>query len=48
MVCESNVRNTVEKIRLESPILKEMEDKGEIKIVGAIYDMDNGKVEFLN
>ncbi len=47
MACESNVNNTMEQIRLNSPILKEMEEKGEIKIVGAIYDMDNGKVVFL-
>ncbi|MFK8009378.1 MAG: carbonic anhydrase family protein [Saprospiraceae bacterium] len=47
MVSESNVRNTIEKIRTDSPILKEMEDKGEIKIVGALYDMDNGKVNIL-
>lgn len=47
MVCESNVRNTIEQIRTHSPILKEMEEAGEIKIVGAVYDMDNGKVDFL-
>ncbi len=47
MVSESNVRNTIEKIRSDSPILKEMEDNGEIKIVGALYDMDNGKVDIL-
>ncbi len=47
MVCESNVQHTIEQIRLNSPILKEMEDNGEIKIVGAVYDMDNGKVDFL-
>ena len=47
-VSESNVRNTIAKIRSESPILKEMEDKGEIKIVGALYDMDNGKVNILS
>lgn len=46
-VCESNVRNTVQKIRTDSPILKEMEDKGEIKIVGATYDMDSGVVTFM-
>lgn len=48
MVCESNVKNTIEEIRKQSPILKEMEDNGEIKIVGGIYDLDNGKVQFLN
>jgi carbonic anhydrase len=46
-VSESNVRNTMAQIRLRSPILKEMEDKGEIKIVGALYDMDNGAVTML-
>lgn len=47
MACESNVKNTIEQIRTNSPILKEMEEKGEIKIVGAVYDMDNGKVDWL-
>lgn len=47
MVCESNVKNTIAQIRLNSPILKEMEDKGEIKIVGSVYDMDNGTVDWL-
>jgi carbonic anhydrase len=47
MACESNVKNTIAQIRANSPILKEMEDEGEIKIVGAIYDMDDGKVDFL-
>lgn len=48
LASQSNVRNTIEKIREESPILKEMEEKGEIKIVGAVYDMDDGSVDFLN
>lgn len=47
LACESNVRNTIAEIRKQSPILKEMEDNGEIRIVGAVYDMDNGKVDFL-
>lgn len=47
MASQSNVQNTIEKIRSDSPILKEMEEKGEIKIVGAIYDMDDGSVDFL-
>jgi carbonic anhydrase len=46
-VCESNVMHTIEQIRANSPILKEMEEKGEIKIVGAVYDMDSGRVTFL-
>lgn len=48
MVSISNVKNTMEQIRLNSPILKEMEDNGEIRIVGALYDMDNGVVDFID
>lgn len=48
MVCESNVLNTIEQIRIGSPILKEMEDSGQIKIVGGVYDMDSGVVTFLD
>lgn len=46
-VCKSNVMNTIEQIRAKSPILKEMEDIGQIKIVGGVYDMDSGVVTFL-
>lgn len=46
-VCENNVKNTIEQIRANSPIIKEMEDNDEIKIVGAVYDLDSGKVDFL-
>ena len=48
MVCESNVKHTIEQIRTKSPILKEMEDSGQIKIVGAVYDMETGVVEYLD
>jgi carbonic anhydrase len=47
-VCEANVMNTIERIRLESPILKDMEDAGEIKIIGAVYNMTTGEVEFVD
>lgn len=46
-VCNHNVELAIKEIRAKSPILKEMEDKGEIKIIGAIYDMKTGKVDFL-
>jgi carbonic anhydrase len=46
-VCENNVKNTIEQIRKDSPILKEMEDNNEIKIVGAIYSLSSGKVTFM-
>ena len=46
-VCSHNIHHAIEEIRTKSPILKEMEDNGEIKIIGGIYDMETGKVEFL-
>jgi carbonic anhydrase len=46
-VAEKNVRLTIENTRRMSPILKEMEENGEIKIVGAMYDILNGKVTFI-
>jgi carbonic anhydrase len=46
-VVRNNVANTIKTIRLRSSILKEMEDKGEIKIVGAYYSLSTGEVIFL-
>lgn len=46
-VVNNNVINTIETIRLKSPILKEMENNGEIKIVGAYYNLKTGEVIFL-
>ena len=45
-VCHHNIELMIKKIRQESPILKEMEDNGEIKIIGGYYDMHTGKVDF--
>ncbi len=45
-VCDHNVDLVIKEIRTKSPILKEMEDKGEIKIIGGVYDMETGKVDF--
>ncbi|MUH35761.1 carbonic anhydrase [Zobellia amurskyensis] len=45
-VSEKNVLLTIENIRKNSSVLAEMEDKGEIKIVGAMYDISNGEVTF--
>ena len=46
-VCENNVKYAMQQIREKSPILKEMEDKGEIKIVGAFYRLTDGTIEFV-
>lgn len=47
-VVTKNVELTIEDTRSLSPVLKEMEDNGEIKIIGAIYDISDGKVKFLD
>ena len=47
MVCENNVLHAISQIRERSPILNEMESKGEIKIIGATYDMESGVVHFM-
>lgn len=44
---ENNVKLTLDRIRKRSPILKEMEDGGTIKIVGGVYSLSTGKVELL-
>lgn len=46
-VAENNVKYTIQQIREKSTILKEMEDKGEIKIVGVFYNLTDGTLEFL-
>ncbi|NCO63485.1 MAG: carbonic anhydrase [Flavobacteriales bacterium] len=45
-VAKKNVELTIDRIHAESPILTEMEKKGEIMIIGAMYDINNGAVTF--
>lgn len=45
-VAKENIKLSIERIRKESPILKEMEDEGKIKIVGCLYNVENGKADF--
>ena len=47
-VAEINVRNTIRWIQANSPTLASMTLNGEIAIVGAMYDVRSGKVEFLD
>lgn len=44
---ENNVKLTMQRIREKSPILKDMEEQGEIKIVGGVYSLSSGKVDLL-
>lgn len=47
-VAKINVQITIDNIRKHSPVLKEMEDDKQIKIVGAMYDVNNGSVVFFD
>ena len=47
-VADMNVHQTIANIREQSPVLKEMEDSGEIKIYGGMYDVNDGSVSFFN
>lgn len=44
---ENNVKLTIKRIREKSEILREMEDNGEIAIVGGVYSLHTGKVDML-
>lgn len=46
-VSKVNVKLSIDCIRAGSPILLEMEKNNEIEIVGALYNLANGQVEFL-
>ena len=43
----NNVDMVVDKIRKSKPIIKEFIDRGEVKVIGGYYDIDNGKVDFI-
>jgi carbonic anhydrase len=45
-VAEKNVKLAIEQIRTKSAVLREMEEKREIAIVGAMLDIGTGKVTF--
>jgi carbonic anhydrase len=46
LVSKENVLLAIENIKLKSPVLKQMLDDNEISIVGGMYDLQTGKVEF--
>ncbi len=47
-VATKNVQLTIARIMDESPVLAEMQNNGEIKIIGAIYDINTGAAKFLD
>ena len=46
-VAEKNVELTMQRIRQRSAILRDMADKGDIGIAGAMYDVHSGRVTFM-
>lgn len=45
-VTDIHVRLTIDRIRRESPIAAELEQQGDIKIIGGLYDVETGFVSF--
>lgn len=45
-VAYANVENSLEEILIRSTIVNEMFKKGQIGIVGAVYNVENGQVDF--
>lgn len=44
---EENVNQTIDQIRSMSPILKDLEDNGQIQFKGGVYKLASGKVEWV-
>jgi len=47
-VARKNVEMTVANIRKDSPVLAELESKGDIKVAGAMYNLETGMMEFFD
>jgi len=45
-VADKNVELTIENIKAQSDVLNQMDSKGEIVIVGAMYDVHTGEITF--
>jgi carbonic anhydrase len=45
---EENVRRQVRRLRTISPVINAAIEAGDVKVVGAIYDMDTGQVNLLD
>lgn len=47
-IATENVVLTMENIRSDSSVIRELEEQGKIKIVGGMYDVSTGKVQWLD
>jgi len=46
ILVKANIKHGVNLLKSSTPVLKPLVDKNEIKIIGAYYDLDSGKVLF--
>ena len=46
-VVYENVKNMIKAVREGSAIITELEEEGKVKVVGAVFDLETGEVEFL-
>ena len=46
-VAEANVKKTISDIRSRSEVITNLEAEGKLMVVGAMYDISNGKVNFI-
>jgi carbonic anhydrase len=46
--CKANVHAVEQVLKTSEPVLREMVDAGQLKVVGAYYDLDTGVVTFLD
>lgn len=44
---EANVRNALAAVRRSSPIIADLCDAGDLAVVGAVYDLETGRVDWL-
>jgi len=47
-VAKTNVLRTVSEIREQSSVLRDLEQAGKLKLVGSMYHLVGGRVEFLS
>lgn len=47
-IAKQNVLNVIREIKSKSPIISDLMDQGEVKIVGAMHDLQTGEVRFLD
>jgi carbonic anhydrase len=48
MSTEQNVRNSIEQIKSKSEIVNSLIHQNKLRVIGAIYDISTGKVNFMN